>query len=275
MTHGLTAAVTTGSRCEACGRLPRPRRLRLTLAKLAAVFPVEVLLHLAVLRLHPSYLVAASVLAVTTTALVVWVVEPSAMRLLRRWLHPPGRARRDAQSAPALWRIRAAVDDEAGALERLTHGLARLGANILGLHVHPLEHGILDEFVVATGDRVRPDDLVAAVESGGGRDVQVWPTTALALVDGQTNALSLSARLVADPSELPHAVAELLGARLVTDRLAAGDSSPHLLKIPSPWSGLFAFTRAGEPFTPAESARAHRLAQVAEAAIAVRRPCPD
>jgi hypothetical protein len=79
--------------------------------------------------------------------------------------------------------------------------------------------------------------------------------------------LSLSAQVVSDPSELPHAVAELLGAQLVTDRVALRGPLPAdgtVLKIPSPWTGLFAFTRPGEPFTPAESARAHRLAQLAE-----------
>jgi hypothetical protein len=269
----LVSAVTAGLSCDVCGRLPHPKRLRLTLAKLAAVFPVELALHAAVVRLHPPYLVTVSVLAVVTTALVIWVVEPSTMKLLRSWLHAPGhRARTYAHSsigaAPTLWRLRVTVDDRSGALEQLAHGLADRDANILGLHVHPVDDGARDELVVSMPDHVRPEDLLAAVEAGGGRDAHVWPTTALALVDGQTKALNLAARVVADPGELPHAVAELLGAQIVTDRLTvSGGRLPDdgtTLKIPSPWSGLFVFIRPGEPFTPAESARAHRLAQVAE-----------
>jgi hypothetical protein len=49
----------------------------------------------------------------------------------------------------------------------------------------------------------------------------------------------------------------------------AGQLPGDILKVPSPWTGLFAFHRPGEPFTPAESARAHRLAELAEAALTI------
>jgi len=275
----LRRSVTAGMACDVCGRLPHPHRLRLTLAKLAAVLPVELALHAAVIALHPPYLLTVGVLALTTTALVIWVVEPSTMRLLRRWLHAPGHLLRDhthetISRAPSLWRIRVTLDDQAGELERLTRRLAELEANILDLQVHPVHDGVRDELVVSTPDVVAADDLLAAVRAAGGREAHVWPTTALALVDGQTDALNLSARVVADPAELPHAVAELLGARIVTDRLAVTEgplsADGTMLKIPSPWSGLILFTRPSEPFTPAESARAHRLAQIAEIALAAQ-----
>ncbi|NEA31715.1 amino acid-binding protein [Streptomyces sp. SID13031] len=255
--------------------MPHPARLRLTLAKLAAIFPLELALHAVIVAIHPPYLVAVSLLAITTTALAIWVIEPSTMHLLRTWLHAPGhRLRRSAhaglEQAPSLWRIRVTLDDRAGALEQLTFGLTELDANILGLHVHPVYDGVRDELVVSTPDGVGPDELLEIVTAAGGRDVHVRPTTTLALVDGQTTALSLSAQVVADPAELPHAVAELLGAQLVNDpKTYQGKPLPTdgtILKIPSPWSGLYVFTRPGEPFTPAESARAHRLAEVAEAA---------
>ncbi len=261
----LRTALTGGTACEVCGRLPHPRRLRLTLAKLLAIFPVEFALHAAVLAWHPPYLVSVSLLVISTTALVIWVIEPSTMRLLRSWLHAP--RTRPTPGIDALWRIRVTLADRTGALEQLTHQLAGVDANILGLHVHPVDDGVRDELVVSTADTVGPQMLLEAIEAAGGRDAHVWPTTTLALVDGQTKALSLSAQVVSDPSELPHAVAELLGAQLVTDRVALGGTLPTdgtVLKIPSPWTGLFAFTRPGEPFTPAESARAHRLAQLAE-----------
>jgi hypothetical protein len=271
----LRTTLTGGTACDVCGRLPHPRRLRLTLAKLVAIAPVELALHAAVLAAHPPYLVSVAVLAVVTTALVIWVVEPSTMRLLRSWLHapkvrPPG----NEHGIGTLWRIRVTVDDRAGTLESVTRRLAVLEANILGLHVHPIDDGVRDELVVSTPDDVTAADLEAAVEAGGGREAHVWPTTALALVDGQTKALSLSARVVADPGELPHAVAELLGAQLVTDRATLDGQLPGdrtVLKVPSPWTGLFVFSRPGEPFTPAESARAHRLAELAEAAQTIKR----
>jgi hypothetical protein len=263
----LRTTLTGGTACDVCGRLPHPRRLRLTLAKLVAVAPVELALHAVVLAAHPPYLLSVAVLATVTTALVIWVVEPSTMRLLRSWLHAPKVHPR--QGIGTLWRIRVTLDDRAGSLESLTRRLADLDANILGLHVHLVDDGVRDELVVATPDAITAADLEAAVEAGGGRATHVWPTTALALVDGQTKALSLSARVVADPAELPHAVAELLGAQLVTDRATLAGQLPDdgtVLKVPSPWTGLFAFSRPGEPFTPAESARAHRLAELAESA---------
>lgn len=262
----LRTTLTGGTACDVCGRLPHPRRLRLTLAKLVAIAPVELALHAVVLAAHPPYLVSVAVLATVTTALVIWVVEPSTMRLLRSWLHAP--KIRPRQGIGTLWRIRVTLDDRAGSLENITRRLAELDANILGLHVHPIDDGVRDELVVSTPDAMTAADLESAVEAGGGRSTHVWPTTALALVDGQTLALSLSARVVADPAELPHAVAELLGAQLVTDRATlAGQLPGDILKVPSPWTGLFAFHRPGEPFTPAESARAHRLAELAEAAL--------
>lgn len=271
----LTAAVAAGHRCDVCGRQGPPRRLRLSLAKLAVALPIELLLHALALWLHPPFLAAVVMLGVSKAVLVVWVLEPSAMRLLGKWLHAPRRTY-DIPATTALWRIRAEVDDRPGALERLTHGLTTIKANILGLHLHPLDSGALDEFVVSAPDWVGPDELREAVEAGGGRNARVWPTSALALVDGQTKALTLAAGLIADPDELPHAVATMLGARVLPDLPDNRDlPSEYLLKIPSPWSGLYAFTRDGEPFTPAESARAYRLAQIAEAAVAVRRPHPD
>ncbi|TDO51125.1 hypothetical protein EV651_11952 [Kribbella sp. VKM Ac-2571] len=263
----LRTTLTGGTACDVCGRLPHPRRLRLTLAKLVAIAPVELASHAVVLAAHPPYLVSVAVLASVTTALVIWVVEPSTMRLLRSWLHAP--KARPRHGIGTLWRIRVTLDDRAGALESVTRQLSVLDANILGLHVHPMDDGVRDELVVSTPDDVTATDLEDAIESGGGRETHVWPTTALALVDGQTKALSLSARVVADPGELPHAVAELLGAQLVTSRATLTGQLPDdgtVLKVPSPWTGLFAFSRPGEPFTPAESARAHRLAELAEAA---------
>src|SRR5664280_737922 len=248
MDHTTPNAGTSGLACEVCGRLPHPRKLRLTLAKLTAVFPFELLLHALVIYFHTSYALTVTILAITTTVLVIWVVEPSAMRLLTRWLHAPAvHARERLHEADSLWRIRVTLDDEPGSR---------------------------DEIVVGAAEHLREEDLLRAIQRGGGLDVHVWQTTVLALVDGQTKALTLAARVAVNPQELPLAVAEMLNARVVTDhlRLTHRRSDREVddgttLRIPSPWTGLFVFSRTNEPFTPAESARANRLAQIAEAAL--------
>lgn len=158
-----------------------PRQVPPHAGQAGAVFPVEFLLHAVVIHYHLSYVVTVTLLTVTTTILVIWVVEPSAMRLLRVWLHAPAvRARGNLNEAAALWRIRVTVDDKPGALEILTHNLARLGANILSLHVHPLDRRSLDELVVATPEHVHAKDLIDGIEAGGGMEPHVWPTSALA-----------------------------------------------------------------------------------------------
>lgn len=277
--HDLVHDAVTGAVCQICGRHSHPPRLRLTLAKLAAVLPVEMLLHAVVVQRHLSYAATVLTLAITTTALVVWVVEPSTMRLLRTWLQAPGQRTHDRLNASlALWRIRTTVDDVPGALERLTHSLTQLRANILTMHVHAVADGSVDELVVSTPLEVEREDLRRAAQSAGGRDTDVNVTSALALVDQPTRALSLAAVVAADPEELPRAVADLLRAQVVTDRKRLEGTSDattgpgtSTLKIPSPWSGCLMFDRHEEAFTPAESARAHRLAEIAEANVAQSR----
>jgi hypothetical protein len=234
---------------------------------------MELVVHAVVLRSGLPYVGKVVLLTVLATVLVVWVTEPSIMRLLRGWLHAPQLLhRRRLESADRLWRLRTRINDEPGALQALAERLEALNVNILDLQVHPSTDGALDELVIATSEEVNAQDLLDAATAAGGVDTLVWPTTALALADGQTKALNLSIRVAADPSELPWAVAELLGAEIVTTSLTAPGPGPlpareaTMLKIPSPWQGAFVFSRPGVPFTPAESARAHRLAELAEQA---------
>ena len=237
------------------------------MASIAAMLPVELLVHALVVEAHLPYLAKVLVLTLTATVLAIWVAEPSAARLLRGWLHAPAlRHRRRLAAAPALWRARTVLGDNPGALQRITKAIARLDANILGIHVHPVAGGVLDEFVLSAPGWVGERELLLALHDGGGTSAQAWRTTALAMADGQTRALSLAARIADSPGELPLAVAELLHARILSPGEA---SSQHhddgtRLKIPTAWSGPITFSRPGEPFTPAESARAHRLAELAE-----------
>lgn len=254
--------------CDVCGQLPQPQKSRLTVANVATMLPIELFVHAAVVNTDLPYVLKVLVLTVTATVLVIWVAEPSAMRLLRGWLHAPAlRRRKRLDTSAALWRVRTTVRDEPGALERLTHSLGRLDANILTIHVHPVAGGVLDELVLSTPGHITDHALIAAIDASGGRHTHAWPTTALALADGQTKALSLAVRVAANPRELPLAAADLLGAKVV--RYPAGVESSTVdggatLKIPSITEGAIILTRPGDPFTPAESARAHRLAELAE-----------
>lgn len=257
--------------CEVCGQMPEPPKSRLTAANVAVMLPIELLVHALVVQTHLPYVAKVLVLTLTATVLVIWVAEPSAARILRRWLHAPAlRHRRRLGAAPALWRARTLLRDEPGSLKKITRSLALLDANILSIHVHPMRGGVMDEFVLSAPGELTERQLVDALKDAGGRQPQVWPTTALAMADGQTKALSLAARIAATPGELPLAVAELLSARIL-DPASESAQLPRetndagtLLKIPTAWHGPITFYRPGEPFTPAESARAHRLAELAE-----------
>src|SRR5699024_7733350 len=84
-----------------------------------------------------------------------------------------------------------------------------------------------------------------------GRTVQVWPTTALALVDNPTRALCTALRVAEAPHELPEAVAALLGAEVVDG--GPGDPASHLsgdatrIKIHAGWRGAVVLARPGQP----------------------------
>jgi hypothetical protein len=265
--------------CEVCGQMPEPTKARLTLANIAVMLPIELLVHAAVVETHLPYVANVLVLTMTATILVIWVAEPSAARMLRRWIHAPAlRHRSRLHEAPALWRARTVLRDTPGSLQRLSGALAGLDTNILSIHVHPVAGGVLDELVLSAPGELREAELLRALREGGGTEPHVWPTTALAMADGQTGALSLAARIAASPDELPLAVAELLRARIGTGpgSGSASNAAPAadgtVLRIPTAWHGPLTFSRPGEPFTPAESARAHRLAELAE--ILSHRPAP-
>ena len=200
----MTGTANTALACPACGRVPHPHRARGALAKLLAAFPLELALHALVLWLHPPLLVAVLTLAVTTTVLVIWVVEPSTMRLLAPWLHAPAlRAQAELHDAESLWRMRVTLRDEPGALRSLTHELAALGASVLDLSVHPLTSGVRDEIVVSAPPGLVDTDLARAAAAGGASDIRLWPTTAMTLVDGTTKALALASHVALAPEDLP------------------------------------------------------------------------
>ncbi len=254
--------------CEVCGQLPHPNKARLTLANVAAMLPIELLVHAAVVNTGMPYLHKVLVLTVTATVLVIWVAEPSVRLALRRWLHTPSlhRHRRLQATSSSLWRIRATTEDGPVAHWALRRSLERAGVDVLDFQRHRYPGGILVELVVAAPDVPGHQELTSAAGRGGGGNVLAWPTTPLAVVDGQTKALSLAARVAGNPDELQLAVAELLGAEPVPHNMTRLLPGTNILKIPSPQGEALLFQRAGVPFTQAESARAHRLAEIAEIA---------
>lgn len=251
--------------CEICGQLPQPRKFRLTLANLAAMLPIELAVHAAVMSTGMPYVQKVLVLTLTATVLVIWVAEPSVRRALRDWLHaaPLHRARL-LQTLPSVWRIRATTEDGPVAQWALRRALGRGHLDVLDLQRHPHQEGVLVELVIAAPESTGQEDLLAAARSGGGRSVFAWRTTALAVADGQTKALSLAVRVAGNPDELRLAVAELLGAEPVQHPNRPVSAAANILKIPSPEGAPLFYRRQDTPFTQAESARAHRLAELAE-----------
>ena len=73
-------------------------------------------------------------------------------------------------------------------------------------------------------------------------------------------------------------VRDLDGSLVVAPAPGVRPGDGTVLKIPSPWQGALVLSRPAVPFTPAESARAHHLAELAEqahlSAVLPRPACP-
>lgn len=169
-----------------------------------------------------------------------------------------------------LWHVRATVDDVPGRLAILAASLARRSVNILSVQVHLTADGPVDELLVAASPVLSASDLAAAVTDGGARMPRVQPADAHALVDPPTRSLGLAARLLRSPDDLPTALAELLGGAQIAwrpEEPGGTAEDPTQLWLDDPTGGGFLASRPTAPFTPAESARAHALVDVAVAAL--------
>jgi hypothetical protein len=171
-----------------------------------------------------------------------------------------------------LWTVRATVDDAPGRLATLAASLARLAVNILSVQVHLTPEGPVDELLIAAAEALDAGDLMCAVLDGGGRSPRVALADAHALVDAPTRALALATRLVWSPDDLADVLLSLLpDARLEwrDEPTADHDDDPVRLWLADPRGGGFLLSRE-IPFTPAESARAYAMIDVATMARAVR-----
>ena len=161
-----------------------------------------------------------------------------------------------------LWRVRAAVRDRPGSLAAVCERLAAVGANIVGLQVHPLGDGVLDEFLLAVPPSVDAEALAAAVADGGAEVCLMDRAARDDLTDAPARVLTLAARLAAGDAGLPVALHDLFGQCAVTwdpREVPEATCIGTLMTLSDPGGGTLLVTREVLDFTPTEFARARAL----------------
>jgi len=161
-----------------------------------------------------------------------------------------------------LWRVRAALRDRPGSLAAVCERLGAIGANIVGLQVHPLGEGVLDEFLLDVPPSVDAATLAAAVASGRAEVSLVDRAARDDLTDAPARVLTLAARLAAGDAGLPVALHDLFGQCAVTwdpREVPEASCSGTLMTLSDPSGGTLLVTREVLAFTPTEFARARAL----------------
>ncbi|MEY9930562.1 hypothetical protein ABH926_005209 [Catenulispora sp. GP43] len=161
-----------------------------------------------------------------------------------------------------LWRVRAAVRDRPGSLAAVCEHLAAIGANIVGLQVHPLGDGVLDEFLLDVPPAVDAAALAAAVSAAGAEVSLVDRAARDDLTDAPARVLTLAARLAAGDAGLPAALHDLFGQCAVTwgpREVQEPACAGTLITLPDPAGGTLRVSREALDFTPTEFARARAL----------------
>jgi hypothetical protein len=166
--------------------------------------------------------------------------------------------------------VRTAVRDNPGSLAALTASLASHGLNILSVQIHVAADGAVDEFLLETPPGTAGTDVIAATETGGGRDVHAVRADMHDLVDVPTRMLRLAARVTGTRMQLAAALRALLGASVVSRQDRDGNDHSHgdqmhntTMRLGDPAGGILTFERPTLPFTPAEFARARALRDLA------------
>jgi GNAT superfamily N-acetyltransferase/predicted amino acid-binding ACT domain protein len=176
-----------------------------------------------------------------------------------------------------LLRIRTEIEDRPGRLAALTAALAARRVNILDLSVQVGTDGVVDELVLDVPPHADGEELASAIEAGGGTRVAVIAAEPRELIDEPTRALTLVARLHADPTALPEALAELLRADMAAWVYgpAAEQRPAGSLTVPVGHLRAVRLRRRGLPFTVTEAARAAALVRAVRADSAPgRTPLP-
>jgi hypothetical protein len=172
-----------------------------------------------------------------------------------------------------LWRVRAVVRDNPGSLAALAASMAGHGLNILSVQVHAVVDGAVDEFLLHAPSGTADCDVVAAIETGGGRDVHAVRADMHDLLDVPTRVLTLAAQVTGTGTQLAAALCALLGASTLCRQDWIGDEQGEpdrvegtTMRLGDPAGGVLTFERATLAFTPAEFARARALRDLAPAA---------
>jgi hypothetical protein len=161
-----------------------------------------------------------------------------------------------------LWRIRTLVRDRPGSLAAVCERLAALGANIVGLQVHPLAEGVLDEFLVDVPPSISGEALAAAVAAAGAQVPHVDRAARDDLTDAPARVLTLAARLASGDAGLPVALHDLFGQCTVAwdpQETAEASCAGTLMTLADPSGGTLLLRREELDFTPTEFARARAL----------------
>ena len=163
-----------------------------------------------------------------------------------------------------LWRIRAAVRDRPGSLAAVCERLAAVGANIVGLQVHPLGpgEGVLDEFLLDVPPTINATALATAIAAAGAKVSLIDRAAQDDLTDAPARVLTLAARLAAGDAGLPAALHDLFGQCAVTwDPRETQEASctGTQITLTDPSGGTLLVTREALDFTPTEFARARAL----------------
>lgn len=262
----------------------RPHHWRRDLVELAALFTaVAVADAVANTVAHgpdgPFLLVASAVALIVTTAFHLWW---SRRHDQPGHAPPPADAPSgdaedlDADSATALWRMRATVRDAPGSLAALCTVLAGRRVDILTLQTHPLATGTVDEFLLRAPASLSARQLSREISLAGGGDIWIERADTHDLVDAPTRILGLATRTALDAAELPLALRQLLG-RCTIHSLpaggrtadASGASAPvegilegTTMRMRDPNGGVISVERHYLPFTPTEFARARALVEL-------------
>ncbi|MFC3743483.1 ACT domain-containing protein [Paractinoplanes deccanensis] len=226
------------------------------LIEVAAVFFAVGAAHLFVTllgeRAHGEAMLVASGVIVVVAALV-----------RRRW------TRRHPKTAPVhdrdLMRLRTTLPDRPGTLAALSGRLAARGINILAIQIHPAEHGVVDELLVAVPRGLTAAAVAQTVTAGGGEQTEVTPADLHDLTDPATRALTVARR----SATAGDAVRSLLAAELTDSPPPPG--AAHVAALHAEGHPRY-LTRHRPAFTPTEIARAQALIDLCEAMAHVPRP---
>ncbi|MEU0951408.1 GNAT family N-acetyltransferase [Streptomyces niveus] len=275
----------------------RPHHWRRDLVELAALFTaVAVADAVANMIVHgpdgPVLLVASAIALIITAGFHTWwsrrhghdhtppVDGPSADGASGAHEGAPAGAeeRTDlaADTATALWRMRATVRDAPGSLAALCTVLARRRVDILTLQTHPLATGTVDEFLLRAPAALPARQLTREISLAGGSDIWIERADTHDLVDAPTRVLGLATRTALDAAELPLALRQLLGRCTIHSLPAVspagrptGESAPvegilesTTMRLRDPNGGTITVERHHLPFTPTEFARAHALVEL-------------